>query len=42
LRLRATDRNEPMQRFLRERSGLTTADGVEYARPTAAVEAQAG
>ena len=39
LRLRATDRNEPMQRFLRERSGLATADGVEYARPTGAVGA---
>jgi FkbH-like protein len=42
LRLRATERNEPMQRFLRERSGLTTVDGIEYARPSAAVGAQAG
>jgi FkbH-like protein len=42
LRFGPTERNEPMRRFLHERSGLTTTDGVEYARPSGVVGAQAG
>jgi len=40
LRLQLTDRNEPMLRFLRERSGLATTDGIKYERATSAASAQ--